>query len=120
MKKLLLTAAIAGLLIGGPAMAQNSDQNMKSQSTTTRSVSKVAPGGERHRTSTTVRQSGERHTMRHRGQRESINVRIGGGGYGYHHRYHRGYAAYGEGCRRIVVKKHYHGRTIIKRTRVCR
>jgi hypothetical protein len=68
-----------------------------------------------------MRESGELRTMRegeHR-SRTSVNVRVHGDGYGYRHRHHRGYFAYGEGCRRIVVKKHYHGRTIIKRIRRC-
>ena len=136
MKKLLLTAAIAGLLIGGPAMAQttnqNSNQTGKSENMTTQSDSKVAPSGERQRVRSdattrdrgergSMREHGERRTMREgdRRERSSVNVRIGGDGYGYRHRHHRGYYAYGGGCRTIIVKKHYHGRTIVKRIRRC-
>jgi len=125
MKKLLFGAAIAGMLISAPAFAQNADQNQttKSATTTTRSVTKVAPSGERHRvrSSTTVRTDGERHTMRHRAHDRHVSYRVRvGGDRGIHHRSHtRGYAAYGYGCRQITVKKHYHGRTVIKRIRRC-
>jgi hypothetical protein len=74
-------------------------------------------GGER--SSTTVR-GGEREGMRvrERGGRSSVNVRIGGGD-GY--RYRRGHRVnvYASGCRTIIVKKRYHGQTVIKRIRRC-
>ncbi len=75
-------------------------------------------GGER--SSTTVR-GGEREGMRvrERGERSSVNVRVRGGGDSY--RYRRGHRinVYASGCRTIIVKKHYHGRTVIKRIRRC-
>jgi hypothetical protein len=76
-------------------------------------------GGDR--TSTTVRGSGEREGMRvrERGERSSVNVRIRGGGDGYRHRRGHHIGVYTGGCRTIIIKKRYHGRTVIKRIRRC-
>ena len=75
-------------------------------------------GGER--SGTTVR-GGERKGMRvrERGERSSVNVRVRGGGDS--NRYRRGHRinVYASGCRTIIVKKHYHGQTVIKRIRRC-
>ena len=76
--------------------------------------------GERgDRSSTTVR-GGEREGMRgrERGERSSVNVRIGGGD-GYRHRRGHRVHIYASDCRTIIVKKRYHGRTVIKRIRRC-
>lgn len=125
MKNLLITAAIAGLLIGGPAMAQNSDQTQAPAATTTQSGTNAASSRDGVRTRTTIRQGGERTTMERstmrtrNGDRTSVRVRMGGDRYGYRHRAHRGYVAFAHGCRTVIVKKHFHGRTVIKRIRRC-
>ena len=150
MKKIMISLATAGLLLGtGAAFSQNTGPATSPGATQSQPApgggSQSAPSGERRggtatqsggerrdgnrgersgerggeRSSTTVR-GGEREGTRVRegGGRSSVNVRIGGGD-GY--RYRRGHRVnvYASGCRTIIVKKHYHGQTVIKRIRRC-
>jgi hypothetical protein len=77
--------------------------------------------GERSGGSVSVR-GGEREGARVRrgGDRTSVNVRIRGDrdSYRYRHRHHR-VGVYVGGCRTVIIKKRYHGRTVIKKIRRC-
>jgi hypothetical protein len=142
MRRLLFNVAIAGLLLssgvafsqdnqprsgsGGTSTTQTQSGDQSKQSGERRSGER-RDGGERSerrasdRGSVTVR-GGDREGTRVREGRDrrSVNVRVRGDrdDFRYRHR-HRGVGVYVGGCRTIVVKKHYHHRTIIKRIRRC-
>jgi hypothetical protein len=137
MKNVLISLATVGLLLSsGAAFSQNTDRNQSGTPSTTQSQpaqtgqdSNTNRNSERRDTNRGER-SGERSErrgdrdsarVRDRGERSSFNVRIRSGeGYRYRRHHREGFYVGGGGCRTIVIKKHYHGRTVIRRIHRCR
>lgn len=73
-----------------------------------------------HREGEQRAQGGERREGRSEGgERNGVNIRIGGNRDGYRHGRHLGYAQVGGHCRTVLVKSFRHGHRVIQRTRRC-
>lgn len=144
MKKIVISIAMASLLLSaGAAFAQTSMVQKDTQTTTPStqagptSQTKTAPFENKATPSTkqsSDRREGEQRTQRgerresrgenHEGRNErrdrsGVNIRIGGYRDGYRHHRGYGYARYGARCRTTIVKSYRHGHRVIKRIRRC-
>jgi hypothetical protein len=116
------TRGQTGTTSGQTTQPSQTGERSGTQSGERRDVDRSERSGERRGGSVTVR-GGEREGARVRGggDRSSVNIRIRGDrdGYRHRHRHHR-VGVYVGGCRTVIIKKRYHGRTVVKKVRRCR